>query len=142
MPLKLSLKPGEKFVINGAVIVNGNRRTNFIVQNRANILRDKDIMHQDDAKTPAARIYFPIMMMYLDPERSHIYQDEFVQRLADMMDVATQTEVLKTCVTISKNVMNGNYYKALVSCRVLLDYERERLQHVPGGVSEDHSADR
>ena len=27
MPLKLSLKPGEKFVLNGAVVQNGDRRT-------------------------------------------------------------------------------------------------------------------
>ena len=26
MPLKLSLKPGEKFVLNGAVVQNGDRR--------------------------------------------------------------------------------------------------------------------
>jgi len=142
MPLKLSLKPGEKFVINGAVIVNGNRRTNFIVQNRATILREKDILRKEDVKTPATRIYFPIMMMYLDPEQDHIYRDEFVRRLAEMMEAVSQPEILKACVMISKNVMNGNYYKALVSCRVLLDYERERLQHVPGGISEDHSADR
>lgn len=141
MPLKLSLKPGEKFVINGAVIINGNRRTNFIVQNRATILREKDILREEDVKTPATRIYFPIMMMYLDPEKDHVYRDEFVQRLSEMMEAVSRPEILKTCVTISKNVMSANYYKALVSCRVLLDYERERLQHVPCGVSEDASTD-
>ena len=26
MPLKLSLKPGERFVVNGAVLQNGDRR--------------------------------------------------------------------------------------------------------------------
>ena len=31
MGLKLSLKPGEKIAINGAVIVNGERRSEFIV---------------------------------------------------------------------------------------------------------------
>ncbi|MDC0074429.1 flagellar biosynthesis repressor FlbT, partial [Alphaproteobacteria bacterium] len=33
MALKLTLKPGEKFVINGAVIVNGERRSHLLIQN-------------------------------------------------------------------------------------------------------------
>ena len=44
MPLKLSLKPGEKFAINGAVIVNGDRRGTLVVQNHASILRERDIL--------------------------------------------------------------------------------------------------
>lgn len=66
MALKLSLKPGEKFVLNGAVVQNGDRRGVLILQNRASVLREKDIMQAEDVTTPARRIYFPIMMMYLD----------------------------------------------------------------------------
>jgi len=66
MPLKLSLKPGEKFVLNGAVLTNGDKRATLIVQNKACLLREKDIMQPDEATTPARRIYLPIMMMYLD----------------------------------------------------------------------------
>ena len=68
MPLKLSLKPGEKFVLNGAVLTNGDKRTSLVIQNKACVLREKDIMQVEDADTPARRIYFPIMMMYLDPD--------------------------------------------------------------------------
>ncbi|MFN9357685.1 MAG: flagellar biosynthesis repressor FlbT, partial [Alphaproteobacteria bacterium] len=42
MPLKLSLKPGEKFVCNGAVLTNGDRRVSLVIENKASILRDKD----------------------------------------------------------------------------------------------------
>ena len=44
MALKLSLKPDEKFVINGAVVQNGKRRTNLVLLNKVSILRQKDIM--------------------------------------------------------------------------------------------------
>ena len=73
MPLKLSLKPGERFVLNGAVLANGDRRANLIIQSKASILREKDILQQEDANTPAKRISFPVMMMYLDPEISKSY---------------------------------------------------------------------
>jgi hypothetical protein len=65
MPLKLSLKPGERFVLNGAVVENGDRRATLILQNKASVLREKDIMQEHEADTPAKRIYFPVMMMYL-----------------------------------------------------------------------------
>ena len=64
LPLKLSLKPGEKFVLNGAVLQNGDRRAVLILQNRASVLREKDIMQPEAVVTPARMIYFPIMMMY------------------------------------------------------------------------------
>ena len=38
MALKLSLKPGEKFVLNGAVVQNGDRRGVLILQNRASAI--------------------------------------------------------------------------------------------------------
>ena len=51
MPLKLSLKPGEKFVLNGAVVQNGDRRSALLLQNKASVLREKDIMQADEATT-------------------------------------------------------------------------------------------
>ena len=56
MPLKLSLKPGEKFVLNGAVLANGDKRTSLVIQNKACVLREKDIMQPESANTPARRI--------------------------------------------------------------------------------------
>ena len=57
MPLKLSLKPGEKFVLNGAVVQNGDRRGVLILQNKASVLREKDIMQFEDVNTPAKNLF-------------------------------------------------------------------------------------
>ena len=65
MPLKFSLKPGEKFVLNAAVLANGDKRTSLVIQNKACLLREKDIMQPEGANTSARRIYLAIMMMYL-----------------------------------------------------------------------------
>ena len=135
MPLKLSLKPGEKFVLNGAVVQNGDRRGVLVLQNKASVLREKDIMQQDEANTPARRIYFPVMMMYLDEVGAGRYYDEFVRRLTEFMGVIQNPEILVECVAISKHCMEREYYKALMLCRKLIDYEDERLGNVPSGVS-------
>lgn len=135
MPLKLSLKPGEKFVLNGAVVQNGDRRATLVLQNRAAVLREKDIMQVEDADTPARRIYLPVMMMYLDQGRDGPYYDEFVMRMSEFMGAITNPSVLEDCVAISRDVMVGDFYKALNRCRKIMDYEQERLANVDPGVS-------
>ena len=134
MPLKLSLKPGEKFVLNGAVVQNGDRRTTLVLQNKASVLREKDIMQPEEAATPARRIYFPMMMMYLDDAGANRYYDEFAQRLTEFMGVIRNPEVLAECVAISKHAMAREYYKALMLCRKLIEYEDERLGNVASSL--------
>ncbi|MGV9010242.1 flagellar biosynthesis repressor FlbT [Brevundimonas sp.] len=133
MPLKLSLKPGEKFVLNGAVVQNGDRRGVLILQNKASVLREKDIMQLDDVNTPARRVYFPVMMMYLDETSAPKVYDEFVLRLTEFMGATRNPEIQAECVAASRHVMAREYYKALMSARKLVDYE-EGLADVASGV--------
>ena len=142
MPLKLSLKPGEKFVVNGAVVTNGERRTSLIIQNKASILREKDVLQPEDVTSPARRIYFPIMMMYLDAENSAQYYNEFVMRMTEFMSAVRTSDILDECVAISRDVMASQYYKALLKCRKLFAFEEERLNYVPAGLSEDPADNR
>jgi flagellar protein FlbT len=140
MPLKLSLKPGEKFVLNGAVLTNGDtRRTSLVLQNKACVLREKDIMQPSDANTPARRIYLPIMMMYLDAEGWESYYSEFALRMTEFMGAVETRAVLASCIEISRDVTEGAYYKALMTCRKLFDFEQERLSYDPASLPE-HAA--
>ena len=138
MPLKLSLKPGEKFVLNGAVVQNGDRRGVLVLQNKASVLREKDIMQAEEANSPARRVYFAVMMMYLDEPSAARYYEEFAHRMSEFMSVISNVDILGDCVSISKYVMGREYYKALMSSRRLVEYEDERIgKHVASGVSAD-----
>ncbi|HEX3485803.1 MAG TPA: flagellar biosynthesis repressor FlbT [Micropepsaceae bacterium] len=141
MPLKLSLKPGEKFVLNGAVLANGDKRASFVIQNKACILREKDIMQPEGADTPAKRIYFPIMMMYLDGDETDVYYSQFAQRMTEFMGAIHDRKTLTTCVDISRDVISGAYYKALVKCRNLFEFEEERLNYGTSGISKNAACD-
>jgi flagellar protein FlbT len=134
MPLKLSLKPGEKFVLNGAVLTNGDKRISLVIQNKACVLREKDIMQPNEANTPARRIYLPIMMMYLDADASEQYYNDFALRMTEFMGAVQHRETIATCIEISRDVMAGAYYRALMSCRKLFDFEQERLNYDPEGL--------
>lgn len=130
MALKLSLKPDEKLVINGAVIANVDRRTTLIVHNKASILREKDILQEEDVTTPARRIYFPIMLMYMDQGNTNKYYEEFVLRMTEFMNAISTPEAVNNCVQISRDVMGKNYYKALMNCKKLIEFETSRIGDV------------
>jgi flagellar protein FlbT len=98
------------------------------------VLREKDIMQQEEANSPARRIYFPVMMMYLDEAGAQNYHDEFAQRLTEFMGAISNPKVLVDCLEISKLCMSGEYYKALMLCRKLIEYEDERLGNVGKGL--------
>lgn len=134
MPLKLSLKPGEKFVLNGAVVQNGDRRSVLLLQNKASVLRERDIMQEEEVTSPARHIYFPVMMMYLDEAGAARYHDEFVRRLSEFMGVISNPEIMAECVNISKHLLEREYYKALMLCRKLIEWEDERLRHVASSL--------
>ena len=136
MALKLTLKPGEKFVINGAVIENSDRRITLMIQNKASILREKDIMLPEQDITPMRRIYFAIMMMYLDDKAQKTHYDDFVLRMSEFMEAISSPDVLAACVTITGNVHEKQYYKALLSCRKLFTFEETRLSYVPTQLSD------
>ncbi len=135
MPLKLSLKPGEKLVLNGAVLTNGDKRASLIIQNKACLLREKDIMQPEEAVTPARRIYLPIMMMYLDAENGEQYYNDFALRMTEFMGAISNREALAICIEISRDVMAASYYKALMLCKKLFEFERERLSYDPQSLS-------
>ena len=55
--LVLKLAPGERVLVNGAVLENGDRRCRLtLVTPNANVLRLRDAIHPDEANTPVKRV--------------------------------------------------------------------------------------
>jgi flagellar protein FlbT len=64
MGLKIELKPGERVMLGECVITNHDQRTRLLVEGNAPILREKDIMTESRADSPAKRIYLAVQLMY------------------------------------------------------------------------------
>ncbi len=139
MALNLTLKPGEKFVVNGAVMVNGDRRSHLLIQNNVSILREKDVMQQADANTPVKRIYFAIQLLYLDEASRPQYYADFADRLQEFMGVIRDPDILDKCASILDDVNGNRYYRALLTAKKMFAFERERLNYDTAG--DGHGAD-
>jgi flagellar protein FlbT len=65
--------------------------------------------------------------MYLNQVESEDVYGEFARRLAEFMGAVRNPEVLAECVGVSRDVMAGEFYRALMRCRKIIAYEDERL---------------
>jgi flagellar protein FlbT len=129
MALKINIKPGEKIVVNGAVITIAEGGNALILQNHAVFLRGKDIMQQEDATTPARKIYFYLMLMYLDADSQETYYGTFMEYMNDLMRATTLRDVADSLMIIFRHVQRGDFYKALKVCKALVDFENELMKN-------------
>ncbi len=128
MPLTINLKPRERLIVNGVVIENSGQAAKFIVHNTAALLREKDILTEAQATSPARRIYFAIQCEYLFPGKEAVFLpviDEFLRQFAE---AAPSTASLVQ--EIGASVAAGQLYRALKSARQLMMREQEILNDV------------
>jgi flagellar protein FlbT len=128
MALKITLRPHERMILGGTVITNGRSRSDFIVENNAPILRQKDIMSEQDAHSPCRRIYFVIQLMYVDEKNLTGYHNLYWELVRSLVKAAPS--VLGLIDQISEHLLNSRYYQALKLARRLIQYEEEAIQHV------------
>ena len=125
MPLKISLKPGEKVIIAGAVLRNGKTAADFLVENKVPILREKDILKEKEADSPARRIYFVIQLMYVDQDNLVVYHNTYWRLIREFLSAVPSS--LKLIDDISEHILGDRYYQALRTARKLIKYETEIL---------------
>lgn len=120
MPLKLSLKPSEAVIVNGAVMRNGDRRGIMVLENKARVLREKDVVFPEAVQNAAEHAYFALMQLYLTGESvGPLFEDA----MAALCDVAHQSndELIRRRVSeIGFAMAEGDTYLALSKCRKLL----------------------
>lgn len=129
MALKLTLKPEEKVIVNGAVIANGGAKTTLSIENSAIILRQKDILTEEQANTPAKRIYFCLQLAYLDSDHERDYLEKANLLVRDFVEAAPTGEVKQILEAVGTDVSSRNYFKALKQLKKLIAYEEKRLNY-------------
>jgi len=127
MPLKLDLRPHEKLFVGGAVLVNSGSRCQLSVLNDVPILREKDILKDEDANTPCKRIYLAVQMMYMDTPNLARYHQFYWEHVRAVIEVAPSTMELLS--NVSNAVLDGHYYQALKAARELVRYEQELVSN-------------
>ena len=136
MPLRLNLKPHEKVIIGNSVIENGQKGASFVIHNKATILREKDIMTEETADTPAKRIYFVIQLMYMagGMEESKQHHAAFFELTNQFLKACPTPEAVGLVSDMGMHILNDNFYAALKSCKQLIEYESGVLNVASSGM--------
>lgn len=135
MPLTINLKPHERLIVNGVVIENSGPAAKILIHNNAALMREKDILTEEQASTPARRIYFTVQCQYLFPGKSDVFLPIIEKFLREFEQAAPSTAALIT--EIRQMVAEGQFYRALKTAKQLMTREQEILNDVPSeGLSE------
>ncbi|MEP4195459.1 MAG: flagellar biosynthesis repressor FlbT [Aliishimia sp.] len=125
--LVLKLSPKERILVNGAVIENGDRRSRLsIMTPGANILRLRDAIHPEEAKTPVRRVCYAVQLVLSGDVLPQETQLSLLRQIEDLSQVFTDLDSRKILNSASSHLIDGQHYKCLKALRTLLPRE-ERL---------------
>lgn len=125
MALKIELKANERVIIGEHAIVNASdRRIKLVVETKAKILRQSEILPEHEAVTVCDQLQVVLQRMYLasDPQP---HQADFLRIAQQVMAAAPSLSPQITL--ISGHILAGEYYPALKAVRVLREEEARLL---------------
>lgn len=130
MALVIDLKPGEKILIGTAVITNDSQRTRLHISGEAPILREKDVMKEEDADTPCKKAYFLIQCMYM-ARNPRDYHEKYFKIINEIQHAAPKLAFF--FASINERIIEGTYYKAMKEAKDLIQLEKELIEHATAG---------
>jgi flagellar protein FlbT len=133
MPLTINLKPREKLILNGVVIENSGPVAKILIHTNAALLREKDIIAEDKANTPARRIYFAIQCQYLFAGKADQFFGQIDRLLAEYRQA--KPEAAGVVADIRRLLDEDQFYRALKSAKQLIQLEEGAIATNPSAAS-------
>jgi flagellar protein FlbT len=126
--LVLRLRPFEKFLVNGVVIENGDRRARLrVVTQDAHILRVRDALHPDEANTPARRLYYVAQLAVAGEAEAEATQKELIPGL-EALRIALGAEIAGADLDVAlEDARLGRFYHVMRALSRVLPKEAALL---------------
>ena len=132
MPLRLTLKPGERIIINGCIIRNAARRQTLTIENHADVVRGHDLLKEQEVTSPVTRVYFLIQTVLVAAELRDDFNPRIQKSLAELVTVFG-SDYTDNILNAANFVSMGDYYKAMRALRGLIKHERDLLNLIHHG---------
>ncbi len=140
MPLLIDFKSGDKIIINGAVIENNGAASKLLIHNQAAILRGREVLSEEDVRTPASRVYFMLQCAYMFADKKEDYLKLFRNFLNDYVSACPSARPIADKMLIQ--VENGHLYKGLKATQDLVRHESDLLRSMEHDVEKLVRTDR
>jgi flagellar protein FlbT len=130
--LVLKLSPKERVLINGVVIENGDRRSRLAIMTPdANILRLRDAIHPEDAKTPVKRVCYAMQLVLSgdkSPEEAHL---PLLRQIEELSQIFTDRDSRNILAEATDGLVARQHYRALKALKALMPREARLLAARP-----------
>ena len=126
--LVIRLRPHEKFVINGVVMENGERRAKLRIKSQdANVLRMRDALHPTEATTPVKQLYYTTQLVVTGDLEGEKTIPVLIAGLKDLYEALPDADCRLCIENVQKYINNGEFYKAMKSLKSLMPLEQKLL---------------
>lgn len=127
--LVLKLGPRERIMINGVVMENGDRRTRLNVITRdAHVLRLRDAIHPDQARTPVTRVCYVAQMILAGEASEAAGLPQLLSGITQLRFAFLDTESQGHLLSAEEAARERRFYPALKSLRALIPRELALLE--------------
>ncbi|TPW26905.1 flagellar biosynthesis repressor FlbT [Pararhizobium mangrovi] len=132
--LRISLKPGEKIFVNGAVL-RVDRKTSLEFLNDVTFLLESHVIQPEEATTPLRQLYFIVQMMLIEPAAAGQARRMFEKSVALLLECFEDERMRNEVMAIEQMIARERHFEALKAIRTLYPREDEILERpdIPAG---------
>ena len=122
--LILKLTPGERFMVNGVVLENGDHRARVrILTENANVLRLRDAIHPGEVNTPVRRVCYIAQLVLACETTAEAAHPQLLTGIEQLSQVFTDPDSRARLDQATEALAEGRYYQVLKALRGLLARE-------------------
>jgi flagellar protein FlbT len=120
--MRISLRAGEKFYLNGAVIAP-DRKVSLELLNDATFLLEAHVIQLEDARTPLRQLYFVLQLMLMDPANAGAMREQADQMFIALDHAFGENEIVGKLRRVRHAYDARRYFEALKVLRALFAQE-------------------
>jgi len=124
--LQISLRPGERIYINGAVL-RVDRKVTLEFLNEVTFLLESHVLLPEQTITPLRQLYFVVQTILIDPPAGPRAREVFDKSYADLMTLI-DNQSLRDGLARARGLLDASHvYEALKTIRALFPMEDQIL---------------
>ena len=128
--MQISLKPGERIFINGAVL-RVDRKVTLELLNDVTFLLESHVLQANEATTPLRQLYFVVQTMLMDPANAETAKLVFEKTHRLLLAAFENKEILEGLKSVGDLIAAEKIFDALKTIRGLYRVEETILAGSP-----------
>tara|TARA_R110000787_G_scaffold4726_9_gene17899 strand:- start:11934 stop:12368 length:435 start_codon:yes stop_codon:yes gene_type:complete len=128
--LVLKIAPGERFIVNGAILENGDKPARIrITEGDVRVLRCRDALRPEEVNSPCKQIYYAVQLLITGDLEEGGTLPAIDDECSKLLDVFKTIDP-ELIPTLRSMISRGNYYSALCHLRQILVIENQLLARI------------